>query len=303
MKARQISNRTFVLEYTDGDTNFLINGKNTIYICDTHMGLESMDLLKNFIKNNGWSNKEIIVFNSHYHYDHIWGNCAFQNEKIISQEMCRDRIIERGEYQLEIYSNMYNTTGIEIKAPNITFMNNLEFHDDEIEFIYTPGHTDDSAICIDKRDSIIYVNDLVERPLPHLANENWEQYLETLEMIKALSPQVMVSTHSGIVTEKLLDENILYIKKLLKGEKIEFNDEVRIRVHNNNIKRKLILTKEKEIKGLLGKKFDYKAFKKEFWSILGVEYKDLEREYILTATTPYTEFQEAFKEYISHIVE
>jgi len=301
MKATQISNRSFILKFDDGDTNYLINGRNTIYLCDTHMGPKSMELVKDYIKTQGWGGKEIIVFNSHCHYDHIWGNCAFENVKIISHETCRKRIIERGTYDLRRLKNMYNTEGIELNLPNITFKNKLEFEEDEVGFLYTPGHTDCSAICIDKRDSVIYVNDLVEYPLPHLGYEDWKEYVKTLEFIKNLSPRVMVSTHSGIVDMNLLNENIIYIKNLIQGQKMTFEDGVRIKVHSNNIKRRLILIYESKVKEILCDRLDYETYKKEYWKLLGIDCQDLEREYDLISSIAYEDIEQAFKTYIRQI--
>ncbi|MPN12311.1 hypothetical protein SDC9_159627 [bioreactor metagenome] len=60
------------------------------YIIDTGFGTLSIDPIKEYIDKN--NNIPIIVINTHYHWDHIWGNNSLQNSMIISHKLCREMI-------------------------------------------------------------------------------------------------------------------------------------------------------------------------------------------------------------------
>lgn len=59
-----------------------------------------MEIVKEYIKAN-LPEKEILVFNSHADWDHIWGNCAFEGVTIIGHEKTRTRMQEIGEFEVK----------------------------------------------------------------------------------------------------------------------------------------------------------------------------------------------------------
>jgi len=220
VKIERIGKRGTLLTFQEGDSLFsqdtcvyLINTEDKLFLCDTHVGPKSMDIVKDYINAEGLGNKEIIVFNTHSDWDHIWGNCAFPDSIIIAHDSCRRIILENGEKELERYKGIYHDGSFGLKLPNLTFDSKLRFEDYGIEFIYAPGHTVDSAICYDKIDSVLFVGDLVEYPEPYLQYENLEEYIKTLECIKSIKADTVISGHSGIVNEDLINENISFIRK------------------------------------------------------------------------------------------
>ena len=222
MKINKIGSRGTLFTFEEGDSAFsqdtsvyLINARDKLFLCDTHVGPKSMDVVKKYINTHGLGDKEIIVFNSHGDWDHIWGNCAFPNATIIAHESCRMRMETRGESDLEKYKGKFHDGTFKLKLPNLTFDSRLKFEEYDIEFIYAPGHTEDSAICYDKKDSVLFVGDLVEHPHPYLSYDDLGAYIKTLEYIKSLGVQITLSGHSGKADEKLINENISFIKKAM----------------------------------------------------------------------------------------
>ncbi|KUO73025.1 MAG: hypothetical protein APF77_20335 [Clostridia bacterium BRH_c25] len=221
MKIERIGSRGVCFTYEDGDAPmggnisvYLINTEKRIFLCDTHTGPKSMDIVKKYINDNGWGSKELIIFNSHSDWDHIWGNCAFGDATIIGHEKTKERMQERGRYDVERMSRFHNGE-IELKQPNLTFESILGFEEDEIEFIYAPGHTIDSSMCFDRKDSVVFAGDLLEHPLPFLNHHDLRAYLHSMEIINSYSAEVILSAHSGIVNEDLLKGNIDYVRCLL----------------------------------------------------------------------------------------
>lgn len=223
MEISKIGKRGVFFTFQEGDSAFsqdtsvyLINAGDKLFLCDTHVGPKSMEAVKEYINAQGLRDKESIVFNSHGDWDHIWGNCAFPNSTIIAHESCRQRILESGELDLEKYKGKYHDGSFKLKLPNLTFDSRLNFEDYGIEFIYAPGHTVDSAICYDKKDSVLFVGDLVEHPYPYLSYDDLEAFIKSLEYIKNLGARIILCGHSGRVDEDLINENMAFIKSHMK---------------------------------------------------------------------------------------
>jgi glyoxylase-like metal-dependent hydrolase (beta-lactamase superfamily II) len=221
MIIQQTGSRGTILTFDDGISVFLIHGSRFHLLCDTHLGPQSMEKVISFLADKIRPDP-VIVFNSHSDWDHIWGNCSFPDSLIIGHEFCRNRIIERGSFDLQ--QNFSLCRGdVVLTPPLLTFSDRLVFENEDIEFSYAPGHTIDSAICYDKRDQVLYLGDLVEDPIPYLDAEDLDTYIKTLQTIFSHPARVLISAHSGIVTRDLVNQNISYIAKVKEG--IQINPE------------------------------------------------------------------------------
>lgn len=271
----KVGNRGVIFTFDDDITVYLIHTDQYWFLCDTHLGPQSMEGIKNYISMRS-NEKEVIVFNSHSDWDHIWGNCAFQNGIIIGHETCRKRMNEIGEFDLARLTE-YHRGIIKLVLPNLTFSDKITFAEAEIEFIYAPGHTIDSSVCFDRKDSVLFVGDLVEYPIPYLDFSDLEAYIKTLEFIKSFPAKVKISSHSGIIDNALIDRNTAYIKNIFKGNPIdpiiyqECPD-----VHNFNINNRLYLKYENMVREKLKDDFDYTSFRCKFGDLKKVSYTDLQ---------------------------
>lgn len=271
----KVGNRGTLFTFEDDTAVYLIHSDKKWFLCDTHLGPQSMEYINNYISMQS-NEKEVIVFNTHSDWDHIWGNCVFQGGIIIGHEMCRKRMREIGQFDLERLTE-YHCGSIELVLPNVTFNDKLTFAEDDVEFIYAPGHTVDSSICFDRKDSVLFVGDLTEYPIPYLAFDDLETYIKTLEFIKNFPAKVKVSAHSGIVDNGLINSNIAYIKNILNADPIESSVyEESVNVHNFNINNRLFLKYESMVREKLGDDFDYAVFKSHFENIGKIAYMDLQ---------------------------
>lgn len=310
MKIERIGGRGVFFTFGKGDSPFgystsvyLINTAGKIFICDTHTGPKSMEVVKKYIKDNGWENKAVIIFNSHSDWDHIWGNCAFRDAEVISHKTARKRMLERGAYDLERLSRFHNGK-VELRLPNITFEDKMSFEDEEIDFIYAPGHTVDSAICFDKKDSVLFAGDLLEYPVPNIGYHDLQGFLDSLNKIRAYSPRLVLSGHSGVADEELLEENIRYIRELLElgaAMPVEGKDEEWQSGHLYNIKNLILLRDVDRVREKQGAAFDYRSFKQEFWSLVNPEYDNPEEEASYFSNTGYEELEAALSRYMDKL--
>lgn len=290
MDIKKIGNRGVYFTFSEGDSPmgydtsvYLINCEDKLFLCDTHLGTKSMEVVIDYIRNNNLSSKEIIVFNSHSDYDHIWGNCSFPNSTIISHELCYLKMKEKGQYDLEKYSQAINGHA-EIILPNLTFASKLTYSKDGIEFKYLPGHTVCSAICFDKIDSVLFVGDLVEAPNPYLNHYDIDGFINSLEYIKNHPAKIKVSSHSGIVDNELIIENIKYLKNLTTDD--------------DSLKLPLLLKYEDILRNKLKGNFNLKEFRTNFWMSISKEYTNLAKESKYLQNINYNDLEKALIHYI-----
>jgi len=214
---------------------YVINGKNHFFICDTYLGPFYMKIIKNYLETN-FGKKKYIIFNSHSHWDHIWGNYEFQDSMIISHEKCRISILKEGEEELASHASEFAKEDIKIITPNITFDSKFAFHEEGIEFFYSPGHSEDSASCYDYIDNTLFVGDNMDDPIPSFICWNeLEKYRDTLEQYMNIGADIIVQSHGEVMTNDVLRKNKEYLDRLIANEKIHFENEEVMKKHLINI--------------------------------------------------------------------
>lgn len=215
MKVNRLNSRNTVFSFPELDqTNVLaIYGEKYTYLCDTFLGPDAMEEIKDIIKKDGRS-QQIIVFNSHYDWDHVWGNCAFKDSIIVAHEKCRENL---DKYFWEDFKKNSKFAKGEVVPcfPNLLFQEKLVFTDDDITFYYTPGHTEDSSTCFDKKTNTLFVGDNVENPHPYVQKNNIEQLINTLQTYIKLNPSYIITGHGKEGSLDLINTNIDYLKKKL----------------------------------------------------------------------------------------
>jgi len=208
MQITKVKNRgvLFTQSNPGWDLNvYLIMGRKYNYIIDTGLGSLSIDPIKEYIKND---NKKTIVINTHYHWDHIWGNNSLRNCIIISHKLCREMI--KSTWEESLYKNKQYCCGeVKMYLPNLVFEKELYFPEDKIRIIYTPGHTIDSISVIDEEDKVINVGDnvgdTIDEIVPSIGCEK-SLYIDTLLKYKELDFDTCISGHNIILGKEVIEE-------------------------------------------------------------------------------------------------
>lgn len=217
-----------MITFDDDISLLLITGKNIQVLCDTHLGSLSIEAIRPLFNRE----YELIVFNSHSDWDHIWGNGEF-NCHIIAHDLCPAMISERWEKDLLENSDKIRGN-VRQKLPDMAFKSSFSLVDERIVFRYAPGHTIDSAVCYDIIDKVLYMGDLVEDPIPFL-DKDLPGYITTLKAILDSNAEILVSAHSGIVDRGLVLSNIDYIARIMQGLPIDDSDFLEYKeVHRQN---------------------------------------------------------------------
>ncbi len=237
MKIEQIGRRgtLFIFdEIPDFITRtYLCFTKNHTYVVDTYCGPDSMEPVIRYIRSRA-GNKPIRVVNTHFHWDHVWGNCAFPEESILAHEECFKQMDLHWEKQL--LENQVYQTGTPIKKlPTLLIQNAWDDPEDLVRIYHTPGHTDDSISFLDQVDDLLFVGDNVEFPIPYVESGSLETFMATLDHYLATSHRHYVSSHAVHTDKELILHNLNYLRDLAEGEEIHFIDPYTQRVHQLNL--------------------------------------------------------------------
>lgn len=212
---------------------YVINAKKYVYILDTYLGPDVMQLINKYIKTE-YGDKQKIVVNTHSHWDHVWGNSSFLSDIIISHVLCKKYMEQDGLGALEEYEE-YKKGHIILTYPNLTFTDKIYFEDDNVLIYYTPGHTDDEISIIDLEDKVLFAGDNLERPIPYLISKDLNQYIETLEGYLNLDVEIIIGGHTTCEDKSLIKDNLYYIKKVLMGSTVEFEKGEYAKYHKTNM--------------------------------------------------------------------
>ncbi len=237
MEFERISERGVVFPLLDpyNINIYLIEGDSQVIICDTGCGPDHMQDVKQFIEQMEPQPEQIIILNSHHHYDHVWGNSVFEDASIYSHESCLSKLIAEGEKALSQYSE-HKRGEVRLTLPNQPFPDRVVFDNGNIEFFYTPGHTDDSVSCIDRQDKVLFVGDNVETPIPFIYSPDLDQYIATLTEYLTMDWDVLVASHDPIYyDDTLIRSNIEYLEEVRSWEMPLIEMDVSISRHVMNL--------------------------------------------------------------------
>ncbi|MFE8700028.1 MBL fold metallo-hydrolase [Cytobacillus sp. FJAT-54145] len=208
MKIQKIKNRTILFTNSiqgGWDLNVqLILGNTYNYIIDTGLGSDSMEPIKEYLINDP---KPIIVINTHYHWDHVWGNFSVKSGLIISHKLCRDLIESTWEETL-IKNEKYVQGEVKMQLPNMVFEEELYFPEDQIRIIYAPGHTIDSISVLDEKEKVLHagdnIGDTLEELVPNLSVEK-EVFVETLMKYNEMDFDTCISGHNIVLDKQVIN--------------------------------------------------------------------------------------------------
>jgi glyoxylase-like metal-dependent hydrolase (beta-lactamase superfamily II) len=213
MLVQKIKNRGFLFTSSNSsewDLNIhLIMGDKYNYIIDTGLGSLSIAPIKEYIKHD---DKPVIVINTHYHWDHIWGNSSLKDCIIISHKLCKDAIESKWDEMMQ-KNKEYCHGKVEKYLPNLVFEKELYFPEDRIRIIYTPGHTMDSISVIDEKEKVINVGDNVGDTIDEIIPSiNCEKalYIDTLLKYREMDFDTCISGHNVVLNQGVI-ERILNI--------------------------------------------------------------------------------------------
>jgi glyoxylase-like metal-dependent hydrolase (beta-lactamase superfamily II) len=180
-------------------------------LIDTGCGIETLKKIQDTID---------IVINSHSHPDHAAGNWLFSHIplKVPVEEVQFNSNIHKlseryaGETHAKIWRDfVFHTMDFRNAQPTDTFHEGdvLLFGTTRLEAVHTPGHSVGHYCFFERSERILFSFDIDLTTFgPWYGNRESDinQFKMSIEKVRALNPEVVVSSHRGIITENIEQE-------------------------------------------------------------------------------------------------
>jgi cyclase len=215
-----------------GDDVFHSYGANQGYVLGDEASLvydtgfhnrAASQILKRIRKNDS----TIIVANSHYHSDHVFGNSVFAEKgaPIISHDKCSRAMRSKSEKMLDSYRNRDTRIsrllqGVQVAYPTITYRTNLTVHlgsDLNASILYagTQAHTKGDSILHFPADGIVFAGDVLWVGYhPNLEDADIQGQIQALRLILRMKPRRIVPGHGPVASPKDVKRSVKYLEQL-----------------------------------------------------------------------------------------
>lgn len=183
--------------------------------------VETMEI-REFVEQRMNSRVRFII-NTHHHADHCGGNYLFPDAQIISHDLCRTLMDERGRKALAAArSENKELADAKLILPDITFRNgSLYFFVGKrtIRIFPLPGHTVDGIGVLLEEERILFSGDAI-MPLPVFADGDIEASIATLKTLAAMGLENIVQGHGDLILRGEIDEmissHLVYLDRVQK---------------------------------------------------------------------------------------
>lgn len=194
--------------------SFLIIGDEFALMFDTGLGIGN---IRNVV--DQLTDLDVVVLNSHTHYDHIGGNHLFDTIYGTSLEYTQDRalgsppeatagFLQEG-WVWKPLPDGFTAADYQSRAFDI---DKLVYEGDRIdiggrvlEILFTPGHAPDSVCLIDRENRILFTGDTFYlAPLyTHIPGSSFEDYANSAERLAGLAGQIdrAITSHNVPVVD------------------------------------------------------------------------------------------------------
>lgn len=243
--------RTVLAFFGDGETaetgwganQAAVIGRKAVLVVDTCFSPQRARLIISRIRSI--TRKPIrFVVNTHYHSDHVFGNQVFQNRgaTVLAHKNCANRIHQEGEERIRNYQRSSPALrkilrGLRQGYPDIELPNGarIDLGEVRVELIHPSqtAHTSgDTLVWYPEAGTLIAGDVLWIRYHPNLEDWDYEGWLKTLDMVKALDAQRIIPGHGPIAGPEELELFGEYLKR--------FHDRIAPKVMQNLKKDDLI---------------------------------------------------------------
>lgn len=166
------------------------------------------------------------VINTHYHADHCWGTCFFPGAIVISHQLTRNLLEEKGIPSLD-RSKKGNLSfrKSRIVLPQMTFSEgriSLRVGKKTLSMMHLPGHSEDGTGVLIEEDRVMFSGDIL-MPVPYIVDGDPDQMKESLLTIRGMGLENIVQGHGDVIlrgeVEDTVDDHIKYLEVLEKSTK------------------------------------------------------------------------------------
>ncbi len=206
--------RVRIFRASDVDCIAVISSSHVIILDTFSTPEEALEMLE--ILQPSLVHRQLLVINSHQHYDHVWGNSVFA-APILAHENSKQHFEVLAADLLEQQAQDVRFETVKIVTPTIYFLDHCTIHatDLTLELIPAFGHTNDQIVVWIPEISTLLATDALEFPFPYVAKSgSYGELIKTMKYLQSLQPNVIVPCHGGVHDASLINLNLEYFAKL-----------------------------------------------------------------------------------------
>lgn len=199
---------------------YTITTEKFLIIFDTGNAPEQMQDIMNLVEGD-LKGRQLLVINSHQHFDHAWGNALFTKDgKYPTPIIGHQASIKSGKdaaFLAEFQAQKPFLANVKLIPPTLTFSEKFTIHggDLTLELFPTPGHSSDHISVWIPEIKTLLAADTAEHPIPYAAPDGSIAQLEQdLHLLKSFNATVLLPCHGGTLESALIDRNLHYFKTL-----------------------------------------------------------------------------------------
>ena len=191
-----------------------------VVLIDTLVFPEETLAIKRFVENRLKSTVRYVV-NTHFHADHTTGTSFFPEAAVVSHELCRSLLEQRGRESIErLKAAGGEMRDVHLVLPQIVFSKgtfSLHLGDKEFELWSTPGHSPDSIVCLIKDERILFAADTL-MAIPYFVDGSYDDFLASLEGLRNGNFENVIQGHGEVILrgeiEEKIESDIAYLRAL-----------------------------------------------------------------------------------------
>lgn len=218
----EVADRVWVARYEWADTNITaVGGERGLVVLDTHGSLSAGERVLDDLRGLAAGNV-VAVINSHWHWDHTFGNAAFRqldaSVPIHAHENCAAALAEHGEEARERLAREDAEHSEEVAATTLVIPDQLfssvamiDLGDRLLELVHPGrGHTDGDLVVHVPDAGVLLAGDLVEESAnPCIGPDSWPlEWPQTLDTVLGMlrPDSVVVPGHGAPVERAFVEE-------------------------------------------------------------------------------------------------
>jgi cyclase len=159
-----------------------------------------------------------FVVNTHYHADHTYGTCLFDDARVVSHALCRELLDGPGRDALIAAKRTSRELApVTVRLPDIVFEEGhaqLHLGGVTLRMWRSPGHSPDSIVCLVEEEQILFAADTM-MPVPFFADGSWQDYVTSLESLRGGEYETIVQGHGEVIlrgeVESRIEDDLAYL--------------------------------------------------------------------------------------------
>ncbi len=203
----------------------IIIGEKSIMVVDTGMGPDNAELVLQEVRKISDKPIDYLAI-THFHPEHGMGAQAFPDEtRIIVPLAQKAELSAKGQSYIEFFKGMSPEiaallSDIKLQVPDIAFDNKMEVDlgGQVVElYHFSTAHTQGDMFVYLPDQKLLFGGDIIiDRFFPIMADSDSSAvgWIETLQKLKALKPEIIVPGHGDVGNVDLIDQMAIYLNAL-----------------------------------------------------------------------------------------